>query len=73
LWLEADEEEEDDEERESLYEEICIEQSDFFRKYFHLLPELDRDMILFYCNKNDDFEDQFRDYYGHIDYDRDFA
>ncbi len=75
-WIKADslsdsDNEEDWDEAEAIREEASIEQSSYFRGYFYDLDETDQDAIRHWI-QNDDFKDQFRDYFGHNQFEFEF-
>lgn len=67
-WMAADEE--DDEE---LREEASEEQAMYFRDHFYDLDDSDRDSVLHWLKHDEDFADQFRDWFGHDQFDDEFA
>lgn len=76
-WIKADslsdsDNEEDWDEAEAIREEASIEQSSYFRGYFYDLDETDQDAIRHWIQNDDDFKDQFRDYFGHNQFEFEF-
>ena len=63
----------DDDDAEELREEASEEQAMYFRDHFYDLDDSDRDSVLHWLKHDEDFADQFRDWFGHDQFDDEFA
>lgn len=73
-WIEADEladsEDEDEQEQaESKREEASDEQAGYFRDEFECLMDEDREAVEHWLVADESFKDEFRDWYGRIEFD----
>jgi hypothetical protein len=72
-WMSADEAEQNDSDlAEELREEASQEQATYFREGFYHLDDSDRDAVIHWLKHDDDFAEQFRDWFGHEEYDDEF-
>lgn len=76
-WVAADElmesEDEDDwETAEELREEASLAQAGYFRENYATLDSESRMVVEYWIDKDPEFKDQFRDWYGHEEFDTDF-
>ena len=71
LWIQADQEQ-DDEVAEELREDASMFQSNVFREEFYRLSDADRNSVLHWLKEDTDFADQFRDWFGHDEFDDEF-
>ena len=71
-WEAADEAE-DEEIAEQLREEASNEQAEYFRDDFFCLSAEDQESIQHLVKVDKDFKEQFRDWYGHEQFDEEFG
>ena len=77
-WIEADEMADSDEEdgdvtAEQLREEASLEQAGYFRDEFWDLDDEDRDAINHWLKEDESFKEQFRDWFGHEEFDDEYG
>jgi hypothetical protein len=73
-WSEADEVGDSDDEEdwgraEELREDASYEQAGYFRSEFNALPQEEQDAIWHYAQTDEDFEEDFKTWYGQEEYD----
>jgi len=76
-WIAADEmaESDDDEsyeKAESMREAASDEQAEYFRDGYYCLSEEDQKAIQHWLSKDETFQEQFRDWFGHDEFDEEF-
>lgn len=71
LWTQADDED-DYEVAEELREDASMFQSNAFREQFYRLSETDRSSVMHWLKEDKDFAEQFRDWFGHDEFDDEF-
>lgn len=71
-WQDADAEE-DEEIAEELREDASMLQATCFRESYYHLDQTDRDSVLHWLKADGDFADQFRDWFGHDQFDDEFV
>lgn len=76
-WIAADELMESDDEDDwetaaEMREDASIEQATYFRENYHAASTDDREVIEYWLEEDEEFREQFRDWYGHDQFDEDF-
>ena len=77
-WIEADELQDSDDENdwdlaEGKREEASDEQAGYFRDEFFCLSVEDREAVNHWVDADESFREQFRDWYGHNDFDDEYG
>ena len=77
-WIAADEMAENDddesyEKAENMREEASDEQAEYFRDAYCGLEEQDQEAIAHWLKADESFKEQFRDWFGHKEFDEEFG
>ena len=76
-WIAADKMEDSDEEdgdvtAEQMREDASLEQAEYFRDEFWNLNDEDREAINHWLKEDESFREQFRDWFGHEEFDDEY-